>query len=289
MSATPESVLVLGATASGKSSYVGQLVLRTEHAPDGRLRAAQGLSSYGALDPVLKHLQIGLAPGHTEHGTYAESTLTLEDRETGGQVQIVWPEFAGEQVEVLARDRIVSPEWAGRVRTSDIWILFIRASHMFLPEDALSRRIAPIATGSAAAPAGEEGTILSGQARLIELLQLLTFIRGLGGARPVHTPVLGIVLSCYDELADASTSPPAEVLHDRLPFVSDFVCSMWAPESLLVFGVAALGRSLDPVEPDLDFLAEGPEANGYLVLPDGSSTPDLTLALSMLLDRGHGR
>lgn len=289
MSVTPESVLVLGATASGKSSYVGQLVLRTEHAPGGRLRAGQGLSSYGALQPVLEHLQLGIAPGHTEHGTYEESTLTLEDRKTGGQVRIVWPEFAGEQVEALARDRIVSPEWAGRVRTSDVWILFIRASHMFLPEDVLSRRIAPTATGSPPAAAREEGTILSGQARLIELLQLLTFIRGLGGARPVEKPVLGVVLSCYDELADTSEKPPGEVLRDRLPLVSDFVCSMWAPESLLVFGIAALGRALDPVEPDVDFLTEGPEANGYLILPDGSPTPDLTLAVSLLMDRARAR
>lgn len=289
MSAPPESVLVLGATASGKSSYVGQLILRTEHAPDGRLRATKGLSSYGPIDPVLRHLQIGLAPLHTEHGTYEESTLTLEDRETGGQVRIVWPEFAGEQVEVLARDRIVSPEWAARVRTSDVWILFIRVSHMFLPEDALSRRIAPIATGSGPATVREEGTILSGQARLIELLQLLTFVRGLGGVRPVRKPVLGIVLSCYDELADTNAKLPAEVLRDRLPLVSDFVCSMWAPESLLVFGVAALGRALDPVEPDLDFLTEGPETNGYIVLPNGSSTPDLTLAVSLLMDRARAR
>jgi hypothetical protein len=286
MSAVPESVLVLGATASGKSSYVGQLVLRTEHAPDGRLRATRGLSSYSALDPVLQHLQIGIAPGHTEHGTYEESTLTLEDRETGSHVQIVWPEFAGEQVEALARDRIVPPAWAARVRTSDVWILFVRASHMFLPEDALSRRIVPTPTVSDAAPSAE-GTILSGQARLIELLQLLTFVRGLGAVHPVRKPVLGIVLSCYDELDSTSAKSPATVLQERLPLVSAFVSSMWAPESLLVLGIAALGRALDPTEPDLDFLMEGPETNGYVILPDGSSTPDLTLAVSLLMDRAR--
>jgi hypothetical protein len=287
MSAAPESVLVLGATASGKSSCVGQLVLRTELARDGRLRAAKGLSSYGAIDPVLKHLQIGLAPGHTEHGTYEESTLTLEDRNTGGEVRIVWPEFAGEQVEALARDRIVSPEWAARVQSSDMWVVFVRVTHMFLPADSLSRRIAPVASGAAPTSAREEGMVLSGQARLIELLQLLTFVRGIGGVQPIRKPVLGIALSCYDEVPDTTGRPPAEVLRERLPLVADFVQSTWAPEAHLVLGIAALGRSLDPIEPDVDFLTAGPETNGYLVLPDGQSTPDLTLAVSLLLDRAR--
>lgn len=287
MSNTADPILVLGATASGKSSYVGQLVLRTEQAPGGRLRAARGLSSYAPVDPVLQQLQVGLAPAHTERGTYEESTLTLEDRETGERISIMWPEFAGEQVEALARDRIISPDWAARVRRSEAWILFIRPTQMFLPEDALSRRIAPVAAEAEPATAEEE-TPLSGQARMIELLQLLTFVRGLGSVDLIRKPVLCIVLSCYDEVDDKSGTPPVEVLQKRLPLVSDFVCSIWAPESLLVLGVAALGRALDPEDPDVEFLMEGPETQGYLVLPDGERSMDLTLAVSLVLDRARG-
>ena len=52
-------------------------------------------------------------------------------------------------------------------------------------------------------------------------------------------------------------------------------------------GLSALGRALSMEEADEEFAIRGPEDFGYVVLPDGKQSPDITLPIQRLMvDRG---
>jgi Double-GTPase 1 len=72
-------------------------------------------------------------------------------------------------------------------------------------------------------------------------------------------------------------------LRERLPMFADFVETNWARS--LLFGLSALGRPLTPESNDPDYVAQGPEAFGFVVDRDGRRASDLTIPITRLIDR----
>lgn len=292
-------VLVLGAHESGKTTFVVQLLGRVQRVAQGRLRARSAPSSLTPYKAALERVEEGRAPDHTETSLFADTPLPLFHDEAG-PVDLVWPEYAGETLQGMVASRQIPQSWLDRVQGSDVWLLFVRLSTTSIPADVISRRILPVQDGEEEVPAdSEESIALSGQATLVELLQMLLHLRGAAVAPRVHRPVLGVLLSCFDEVegrADPEVEQngeqggrrPEAILRERLPLLASFVDSVWDPDSRVILGVAALGRPLLRDEPDLDFILQGPERQGYVVLPDGREHPDLTLAVSLPLDLVHG-
>lgn len=302
--ADSQQVLVLGAHDSGKTTFVVQLLGRVQRVQAGKLRARAAPTSLVPYKAALERIEEGRAPEHTESSQFAETPLPLV-HDTAGPVDLVWPEYAGETIQQMVTSRRVPQRWYDRVQQSDVWLLFVRPSTTFVPPDVISRRILPIPGESVRE--GEErdtneeeaGVVeLSGQTSLVELLQMLLHLRGVSTARPVVRPVLGVLLSCYDEILEPDHSPggeeqspatrPEQVFRERLPLLASFVDSVWDKKSRVVLGVAALGRPLLPDKADVDFIIDGPERQGYVVLPDGQQNPDLTLAVSLALELLHG-
>jgi hypothetical protein len=216
---------------------------------------------------------------------FAETPLPLVHGEAGA-VDLVWPEYAGETVHRMVVLRRVPQKWHSRLRASDVWLLFVRLSNAFVPEDVISRRISP----APALPSGAEDdpariSDLTRQTELIELLQILLHLRGVSTTAPVQRPVLGVLLSCFDEVQPRGQSlPPMEVFSGKLPLLAAFVESIWAPASRVILGLSSSGRPLLRDEPDEDFMLQGPERQGYVVLPEGQEDSDLTLAVALPLE-----
>ena len=284
------SVLVLGLSRAGKSSYIGQVLSRLHARSEGRLRAARSLPS-GPYRDLLAELAAGIPPQHTPHGVYEETPLYLQDTLYDQTVEILWPEYAGEQLREIIDQRRVPRHWAERVAASDVWILFVRPTLVPLPEDSVTRGIPPQSgeTGSlVAASQPETHEWVSAQAQMIEGLQILSFLRQSTIQRRRRSPVLGVVVSAIDEIrVRESGTSPEKLLADHLPMLHEYVRANWMEDACMIVGVSALGRELDPNQPDEAFQIEGPENQGYLVLPDGLETRDLTLGLSLLLDRAR--
>lgn len=281
------SVLVLGAHDTGKTTFLIQLLARLRHGANSRLSLREALAAYDAYLEPLRRLEGGRAPEHTESALHTETTLGLSDT-VAGDLDIVWPEYAGEQVQNLLRTRSVPDAWYARVNSSDLWVLFVRSDMTYVPDDVISRRIG-LGPPPPEPVAGEEGG-LSLQANLIELLQMLLYVRGVAIRPGVRLPVLAVMVSCFDLIADRGTpTRPWDVLKQRVPLFADFVESVWTDETAIVLGLSATGRSLDHDRPDVDFMLDGPHTQGYVVLPDGEADGDLTLALSIPLDALHGR
>jgi hypothetical protein len=294
---TSHQVLVLGARESGKTTYLVQLLGRVQRVAEGRLRSRAAPSSLVPYRAALDRIEAGRAPDHTETSLFAETPLPLVHDELGA-VDLIWPEYAGETIQQMVENRRIPQRWYDRVQQSDVWLLFVRPFTTMVPADVISRRILPVQDHETreASEDGRESTELSAQASLIELLQMLLHLRGASTVRPVRRPVLGVLLSCYDEVQEPQqrkalkepARPPAQVLRERLPLLSSYIEAVWDPGARVVLGVAALGRPLLRDEPDFDFILQGPESHGYVVLPNGEEHPDLTLAVSLALDRLHG-
>jgi hypothetical protein len=110
----------------------------------------------------------------------------------------------------------------------------------------------------------------------VELLQILLYARGRRRLTGLTAPLLTIVLSCWDELGLPEGADPNDVLGAQLPMVGVFCGSIWAPSAVRVVGLSAQGQELGDDVPAENYLDNGPQAMGWLVLPGGDRDPDLT-------------
>lgn len=278
--------MLLGRSGTGKTVFGGQLLGRLLYAPGALSLARPAIDSLQEFQDVLDILSEGRLPKHTDASVYTETRLELVD-EDGRGVEVHWPDYGGEQIRAVARDRYLSPAWEKRIQQSDGWLLFLRLSRLRIPDDALERGMGLLQPASAELDGPPDE--LSDQASIIELLQILRYVHGAHARqkrRAATPPALGVVLSAIDEVLDSDRAVvPSALLQERLPLVSEFVRTRWPERRSFVMGLSALGKPLDEVDPDPTFQEEGAETQGEVILPDGSRSSDLTLPISLLLER----
>jgi hypothetical protein len=275
-----KTILLIGNTSSGKTHFGAQLLSRLT-ARNGllKMRDHEAPSNVGVFETVLQRLGQGLSSDHTESTFYGEVLLPAIG-ESGQRVDLVWPDYAGEQMtgdEGIARGRTVPAHWMNRINGSDHWILMVRPLSAATAEDLLNRplRVEPeLNTEDKAPPA-------SPQLDLVELLQILRHVKKVSSQDPTESPRMLVLLSCWDELP-AGSSAPAGVLAEHLPALNAFLQANWAADCLLVYGLSALGKSLSATTVDPAYRDLGPESFGFVVLPSGARVGDLTLPIEKL-------
>lgn len=291
------SILVIGGTKAGKTHYGGQLLRRLLKGA-GTLKTLSPPSDLTPFQEVLERLAVGKSASHTPSGTYKESIWHLGSKDEALETNLVWPDYAGEQIEDIVKLRQVPELWVNRIRESDGWIFFVRLKTVRAPEDVLTRpRVkARMSTGEEA-PLSEDlpplepsaRVSVSTQAGLVELLQALLFVKQANFSVRLKKPALVVVLSCWDEANVKKSAekwmPPAELLRDRLPLLSQFVNSTWQEDCVEVIGLSALGKALLDDKGDDQFMDEGPERQGWCVQNDGSQNADLSLPIASLMRR----
>ena len=263
-----------------KTHYGAQLLLRLNQ-QDGALRMRDAASNLSAFESALQHLYEGRAAGHTATADYLESFWPVEDR-SRRPMDLIWPDYGGEQIRRMLEQRRVSVAWRDRLTRGDGWILLVRVQHTNLSDDLFSRPLADLGSKSRVEP----GYRMSDQSRLVELLQMLLHVRGVGTLSRISTPALTVLLSCWDELGEAGEDVrPVAVMTERLPLLADFVGANWHADRLSILGLSSLGRPLSDREQDEEYVSRGPERFGYIVRADGSRDPDLTVPIAELAAR----
>ena len=71
--------------------------------------------------------------------------------------------------------------------------------------------------------------------------------------------------------------------------LASYLKGIWAHESLAIYGVSALGQAFDDSQTHINqaFLDKRPQEQGYIVRPDGTSDPDLTIPVAWVLEKLH--
>ena len=273
-----QRLLLLGEYDVGKSHFGGQLLGRLNR-EQGALRMVGAPPTLGPFETVLNRLNGGRAAPHTPQSQYVESIWPLADG-AGRQLQLHWPDYGGEQLGAIRRERAMPQAWRDRICRTTGWIVMIRVAHHQLSDDIFTRPLAKPGKERSA----PDTFAMSSQAQVVDLLQWMMFVRGTGTLAPVATPPLTLLLSCWDELPRAEQAmPPCDVLRARMPMVAAFLEANWQAGAHHVLGVSALERPLSEEQVDEEFIDRGPEAFGYVVLEDGSHDPDLTLAIAGMM------
>ena len=241
---------------------------------DGGIRMHGAATNLEPFESVVASLDMGLAADHTATSVYHESRWPIVN-DDGLYAYLIWPDYGGEQVKDMIDDRQIPLIWLKRITQSSAWLLMIRLQTTRVDGDVFSRPLTSLKENSR--ESREER--LSDQARLIELLQILLYARSTSNKRMNQLPRLVILLTCWDEIQ--SPGKPINILQERFPMFSDFVTSNWKDCSVL--GLSALERALDKEIPDEEYITQGSEQFGYVVLEDGTHTSDLTLPIRELL------
>lgn len=267
------SVLLLGESGVGKTHYGAQLLKRLMMS-DGHLRMHGQATNLEPFEAALDSLSEGRAAGHTATSTYVDSVWPVAD-EAGHEAELVWPDYGGEQIKAMIDSRRVPGAWRQRVRDADAWLLLLRLQQTRTGDDIFSRPLVDLRRTSTDNTQAQ----VSDQARLIELLQMLSYAGDTSALPVAERPQFAVLLTCWDELGFAGR--PAVALEAHLPMLWSHIRSNW-PEPY-VMGLSALGRPLSSVERDEDYVARGPERFGYVIEPDGTRSSDLTLPISLVI------
>ena len=273
MGVPDRSILLIGESDVGKTHYGGQLLKRLMH-EDGQIRMDGAAENLEPFEAVMASLDAGVSADHTATAIYHESRWPIVDDE-GRRAHLIWPDYGGEQIKKIVDERRLPHVWLNRIRQSLAWLLLIRLQKTRADDDIFSRPLSCL-KGSRRESLEKR---MSDQARLIELLQMLLYARSTADKRLARVPFLVVLLTCWDEME--SVDRPIDVLHQRLPMLGDFVQSNW--EDSRILGLSALGRALDQEDPDEEYVIQGSEQFGYVVLEDGIRSSDLTLPIQELV------
>lgn len=272
MSVNENSILLIGESGVGKTHYGAQLLKRLLKG-DGQLRMNGAATNLEPFEAAMDSLNEGIAARHTATSTYVDSIWPIINGQ-GREVELIWPDYGGEQIKDISSKRRIPVTWRDRAVAAPAWLLLIRLHQTRMSDDIFSR---PLRDLKGTTTENREIHV-SDQARLIELLQILLYLRNAISALPLASPRLAVLLTCWDELS--TSEKPRAVLQRHLPMFSDFVTSTW--KTPVILGLSALGRPLSPRDRDTEFAARGPEQFGYVVLPDGEQSADLTLPIKLL-------
>ena len=273
MGVPSKSILLIGESGVGKTHYGGQLLKRLMQ-EDGRIRMDGAATNLETFEAVIACLDAGRSADHTAMAIYHESRWPIVDDE-GRKAHLIWPDYGGEQIKNIIDERQLPHVWLDRIARCTAWLFLIRLQKTRMDDDIFSRPLTSLKES------GREPrkAPLSDQARLIELLQMLVYVRSTVDGHMSQLPRLVVLLTCWDEMENPGT--PFDELHQRLPMVCDFVASNWTDYSVL--GLSALGRDLDKQKADKDYVNQGSETFGYVVLENRACPDDLTLPIRKLL------
>ncbi|MGB8192874.1 MAG: hypothetical protein WCF67_13180 [Chitinophagaceae bacterium] len=273
------NILIIGMSRMGKTHFGGQLYGRLKtNTFHYKLGSTPG--DLGLFENILQNLNQGLEGRHTD--TKLHETIILPVLSPSGRnLDLVYPEYGGEQLRVLLEHREINKKWAKGIRDSEHWFLFVRLDMVEDVADVTTRFYKQIKEETEVADRIVNITDLpeNSSAFYIELLQMFLSVKG-ASLSASKKPTLTILLSCWDKLNFSLGHLPRKALEEKMPMFFNFVQSNWRTENLHIMGLSSLGKDLSGTTPDPDYALEGPEKFGYLILENGQQEIDITQVLN---------
>lgn len=277
------NILIIGGPNVGKTHFGGQLYGRLNSRQfNYKITQNNRPTDLTIFQDVLDKLSEGVRAGHTEASANRNIELVIEDKD-GNNIVFTFPDYAGEQVNMIVDNRRINSIWKEYIDKSNSWILFVRLNEIKIIEDIINRGI----------PSPEEiqkrnsqppPVKISDAAHFVELLQTLLYLKGISSFSKVTKPNLTIILSCWDELNLEEGIIPSELLKDKLPLLYHFSMNSWNNNALTILGLSTTEKSLTD-EPDEEYIDRTPIDFGYIINSKGIKEKDLTLSIETFIGK----
>ena len=265
-----KQLLIIGKPHSSKTVFIAQFYSRLQ-------KRKSKLSLYRPVDDLsaITAAREALANGEEPDATNSERNVNLilpiqyEDQ----QIDLVCPDYGGEQINTILSSREVDKNWLDSIKQSENWIFFIRLNNISEQLD-ISKVTVTEEHTQGSVKVAEIPYIISDQSALIELLQIFLHSKDHDYHFKNSKIKLTVVLTCWDELETEEN--PKQVLQKSLPLLLNFIESNWKAEKLKIIGLSAQGFPLDCEENKEKYQIEGSENFGFLIKEDGQKTNDIT-------------
>lgn len=272
------SILLIGKPHSSKTVFLSQFYSRLQ-------KKKSKLTLYKSVEDLspISAAREALANGEEPQATPAEKSvkfhlpIQIDDQ----KIDLKCPEYGGEQVVSIVENRELNKEWKGSIEESNNWILFIRLNSINKPLDISDVTYSEQHKPNSITIDVNTEYLLSDQSFFIELLQILLHSKKYDYHLINKKLKLTVVLTCWDEMN--TKDKPHDLLRKKLPLLFNFIESNWEKTSLNIIGLSAQGFSLNAAENKEKYQIEGPEEFGYLVLPDGTHSNDITQLIEQSL------
>jgi len=264
MNTSKKNILIIGASNVGKTHFGGQLYGRLDEQTCS-LKLREQPESLSVFKEVWEKLNNGLLGAHTPSNQNTKIVFPIEDA-NGNNIDIVYPDYAGEQILQIVKQRHINPQWVELIKNSDDWILFIRPYLIDPIVDVTTKFYDHIGVDNEEEIKTQNQSIEikdSNPIFFIELLQMFLFIKGVGSSNNNKTH-LTILLSCYDEI---DKQLPKKYFQEKMPMLYNFINTVWK-DNFNIYGLSSLGQSLTNDKPDEEFAIDGPENRGYFIRED---------------------
>lgn len=263
-----DSILIIGHPASGKTTFIAQFLTRVKKR-NSSIKLTKIPENIKPISDAITRLANGEEPTTTSADENVELVLPLEI--DGIKIDLVCPDYGGEQVNDITEFMEVDNKWGSLLKSSDRWILFVRPQEIMHEYDLSISSYEEIKIGKST---DFKSPGLSLQSKFIELLQALLYTKNKGLKHIIVKPTLSITLTCWDELK--TKKKPVQVLKEKLPMLLLFVETVWGKESFDVFGLSAQEFPLDTSEAKKKYQDELPENFGYMIDQEGKKDKDIT-------------
>lgn len=261
MNTSKKNILIIGASNVGKTHFGGQLYGRLDE-QNCSLKLREQPESLSVFKEVWEKLNNGLLGAHTPSNQNTKIVFPVEDK-NGNNIDIIYPDYAGEQILQIVKQRHINSQWVELIKDSDDWFLFIRPSLIDPIVDVTTKFYDQIGEDNEDETKTKNQTIEikdSNPIFYIELLQMFLFVKGVSSMNNNKTQ-LTILLSCYDEM---EKQKPERYFKEKMPMLYNFINAVWK-NKFNIYGLSSLGQSLTNDKPDNDFAIDGPENRGYFI------------------------
>ena len=273
--AVNDSILIVGQPDSGKTTFIAQFLTRVKKRKSS-IKLIKTPENIKAITHATEKLSMGEEPITTPADENVE--LVIPINVDGKNIDLVFPDYGGEQVNALIELMEINKNWQKLVTYSDRWIHFIRP-HEITPEyDLSTSSYDEIKTRKSTA---FKNLGLSYQSKFIELLQILLHTKNKGVKNSISVNNISIVLTCWDELR--TREKPIQVLREKLPMFLHFVETVWELEAFEILGLSAQEFPLNTQEAKDKYRNELPENFGYMIDQEGVKDKDITKLVKIAL------
>lgn len=276
------SVLLLGLPGSGKSTYIGALAQMLESdGHNGCLILERYSEDRNELEALANEWLRCKPVSRTEGQSTRPIELVVRDSASNEIIKINVPDLSGETFERHCERRTCSQEYAELASGANCAILFVHSNRTYQ-----NHPMEPGDTGQAP----EDGTEIlgddwgpnkvSGQSKLVEILQTLLFLRD--SDSPLR---VAIMISAWDLVQSAlgtrDPMTPSQFLNSNIALLAQYLeCNSQIIE-FVVFGVSAQGGNYDDDVTRTCLLEKRPWERGIVTEVDGDHN-DLSRPLRWL-------